>query len=281
MEKEDEIAGEGNSYTATFWQYDSRLGRRWKPDPVMKANWSGYAVLGNNPIVYVDKDGDDWYIAKIHYKSTFNSVYDSRFVIWIASEKMVEIVSNTEYIRIGSSSSRKVGGSFLRDYHEFNLLKNFESVDYDIILGRGYRSTRMMKSKWEGWAAPTGQEDITKQDWKVGGGIAVGLTALVTGGSSLVLLGGGTAAATTAGGASSAASTFWSLTGMYLAADGTADLLLQGINDNTNGNYSLTKALLIYFGVDKDVATHIYNLANLVVGYKGSKASYKNLFDRR
>ncbi len=42
MEKEDEIAGEGNSYTATFWQYDSRLGRRWKPDPVMKANWSGH-----------------------------------------------------------------------------------------------------------------------------------------------------------------------------------------------------------------------------------------------
>jgi len=28
QEKSDEIKGEGNSYTALFWEYDPRIGRR-------------------------------------------------------------------------------------------------------------------------------------------------------------------------------------------------------------------------------------------------------------
>ena len=48
QEKDDEIAGEGNSYTAEFWQYDSRLGRRWNIDPVVKYHESPYACFANN-----------------------------------------------------------------------------------------------------------------------------------------------------------------------------------------------------------------------------------------
>jgi RHS repeat-associated protein len=59
MEKDDELAGEGNSYTAQFWQYDSRLGRRWNTDPVVKDWESPYATFRGNPIWYVDPDGDD------------------------------------------------------------------------------------------------------------------------------------------------------------------------------------------------------------------------------
>jgi hypothetical protein len=33
QEKSDEIKGSGNSYTAEFWEYDPRLGRRWNMDP--------------------------------------------------------------------------------------------------------------------------------------------------------------------------------------------------------------------------------------------------------
>ena len=33
QEKDDEIKGEGISYTAEYWEYDSRLGRRWNLDP--------------------------------------------------------------------------------------------------------------------------------------------------------------------------------------------------------------------------------------------------------
>ena len=53
MEKDDEVAGEGYSYTAEFWQYDSRLGRRWNIDPVVKEHESPYATFANNPIWFV------------------------------------------------------------------------------------------------------------------------------------------------------------------------------------------------------------------------------------
>jgi RHS repeat-associated protein len=61
MEKDDEIKGSGNSYTTEFRQYDPRLGRRWRPDPLVRKypSISSYAGLGNNPIYYVDEDGRD------------------------------------------------------------------------------------------------------------------------------------------------------------------------------------------------------------------------------
>jgi hypothetical protein len=33
QEKVNEIAGVGNHNTAEFWEYDTRLGRRWNLDP--------------------------------------------------------------------------------------------------------------------------------------------------------------------------------------------------------------------------------------------------------
>jgi RHS repeat-associated protein len=58
QEKSDEIKGEGNSYTAEFWEYDPRVGRRWNVDPVTKEWESPYACFSNNPICNVDPDGD-------------------------------------------------------------------------------------------------------------------------------------------------------------------------------------------------------------------------------
>jgi len=59
MEMDDEVDGEGNSYTAEFWQYDSRLGRRWNVDPVVKPWESGYTSFNGNPIIFKDPDGKD------------------------------------------------------------------------------------------------------------------------------------------------------------------------------------------------------------------------------
>ena len=59
QEKDNEIAGEGNSYTAEFWQYDSRLGRRWNIDPAIKSYESGYMAFAGNPIWFTDPDGKD------------------------------------------------------------------------------------------------------------------------------------------------------------------------------------------------------------------------------
>ena len=59
QERDDEVSGEGNSYTAEFWQYDSRLGRRFNVDPVVKVHESPYACFANNPIWIIDPNGAD------------------------------------------------------------------------------------------------------------------------------------------------------------------------------------------------------------------------------
>jgi len=64
QEKTDEISGVGNHNTALYWEYDTRLGRRWNVDPVVKSWVSGYAAFGNNPIRFVDTNGDDWVESK-------------------------------------------------------------------------------------------------------------------------------------------------------------------------------------------------------------------------
>ena len=57
QEKDNEVSGEGNSYTAQYWQYDSRLGRRWNRDPITYPWQSAYSTNNNNPIVYTDPTG--------------------------------------------------------------------------------------------------------------------------------------------------------------------------------------------------------------------------------
>lgn len=47
------------STTAMFWEYDSRIGRRWNLDPVVKPWESGYSCFNNNPILITDVNGDD------------------------------------------------------------------------------------------------------------------------------------------------------------------------------------------------------------------------------
>ncbi len=57
QEKDDEISGEGNSYTAEFWQYDPRIARRWNIDPIDKAFESPYSTFKNNPLSFIDPRG--------------------------------------------------------------------------------------------------------------------------------------------------------------------------------------------------------------------------------
>lgn len=60
QEKDDEIYGStGSSYTAEFWQYDARIGKRWNIDPVVKHHESPYAAFAGNPIWFADPNGAD------------------------------------------------------------------------------------------------------------------------------------------------------------------------------------------------------------------------------
>jgi hypothetical protein len=57
--KDSEVYGsEGSSYTAEFWQYDSRLTRRFNLDPKPNPAISPYETFGLNPIYFIDILGD-------------------------------------------------------------------------------------------------------------------------------------------------------------------------------------------------------------------------------
>lgn len=59
QERENDLYGEGNSYSAEFWQYDGRIGRRWNCDPIVKLFEGTYTCFSNNPIYYFDIKGND------------------------------------------------------------------------------------------------------------------------------------------------------------------------------------------------------------------------------
>ncbi len=66
QEEDNEINNLKGSYnSAMFWEYDTRLGRRWNIDPKSPAWESGYAGYRNNPVVFIDPKGDDPFTAII------------------------------------------------------------------------------------------------------------------------------------------------------------------------------------------------------------------------
>jgi len=61
QEMDNEVKGEGNSYTTEFRQYDPRIGRWLSLDPLMAKfpHQSPYAAFDNNPIYYSDPLGSE------------------------------------------------------------------------------------------------------------------------------------------------------------------------------------------------------------------------------
>ena len=56
MREKEEFEG---AYSADFWGYDARLGKRWEQDPIIKPWESPYATFNNNPIYFADPNGLD------------------------------------------------------------------------------------------------------------------------------------------------------------------------------------------------------------------------------
>ena len=66
QEKESDL--NENITTALFWEYDSRIGRRWNIDPVYKSSQSLYVCFSDNPIWRIDPLGNsDTTVGGVHY----------------------------------------------------------------------------------------------------------------------------------------------------------------------------------------------------------------------
>ena len=58
QDRDNELSGIGNLNTALFWEYDTRLGRRWNMEPRPNPSISNYACFANSPIWFNDRLGD-------------------------------------------------------------------------------------------------------------------------------------------------------------------------------------------------------------------------------
>ncbi len=56
-EKDNEVSGDGNSYTTEFRQLDPRLGRWFSVDPVFQPWQSPYTSMDNDPVNLTDGSG--------------------------------------------------------------------------------------------------------------------------------------------------------------------------------------------------------------------------------
>ncbi len=85
-EKDNEIKGDGNSYTTEFRQYDPRIGRWLSLDPkaAKNLNESPYVAFHNNPIFWTDPLGDDppekvFRDVSVQFNTVFQSAWSKSF----------------------------------------------------------------------------------------------------------------------------------------------------------------------------------------------------------
>jgi RHS repeat-associated protein len=125
-EKDKEI--NENSFTAEYWQYDARIGRRWNVDPVSKAYESPYAVLGNNPIWFIDFNGAD--TTKPEAAENGGKVKELQDVI-VTSRIRTEIVNSFKQAvgasLVGHKDRAYLGDRLLNMIHDDPGFKSFQN----------------------------------------------------------------------------------------------------------------------------------------------------------
>lgn len=133
QEKEDEIA-EG-IYTAKFWMYDSRLGRRWNLDPKGITGISEYGCFANNPVFYTDHGGDTisicYYVEMTDeatgetYMGRENYVYGSGIEL-PNSQYVKDIVASIDYLLANEAGTIK--GT------DINVITNLVSMEETVTI---------------------------------------------------------------------------------------------------------------------------------------------------
>ena len=123
QEADNEVLGEGVSLTTEFWQYDTRLGRRWNVDPVFKEYESPYACFAGNPVWFADRFGADTVfdddIARKNFLDTYNKIVDC-------------IVSIEK--RVADIQTLAAQKNWKEDRLNRKINKLYEKTEYNILL---------------------------------------------------------------------------------------------------------------------------------------------------
>ena len=133
QEVDNEIFGEIANFTAEFWQYDSRLGRRWNLDPLFKAYESPYACFAGNPIWYNDKFGADTAFKDNFARQNFQDAYQQ------ISQKIATVENHISKIREKGLQrnwkTSKIENKIKKDKdkYQYDMLKDMKQGLEDII----------------------------------------------------------------------------------------------------------------------------------------------------
>jgi RHS repeat-associated protein len=122
-ESDNEVKGEGNQLYFGHRIYDPRMGRFLGIDPKADIGHniplSPYSAMGNNPILNIDPDGQD-------FKKSVSSVYN------LGAPKVVHDLGNTTY-----SKSQWYSTSFNKKTNEFDIKLNYQ-IAYSKFFQQSY-----------------------------------------------------------------------------------------------------------------------------------------------
>jgi RHS repeat-associated protein len=120
QEKSQEIGF--SHYTAQFWEYDARIGRRWNNDPLPKMNESPYAAFANNPVSIVDYNGADTTLAQNKTGNLFIWLnYNRDHIDYKAMQKQ----KSFDFIEVNNIDALK---SRVADYMKQNKIAGLHTV---------------------------------------------------------------------------------------------------------------------------------------------------------
>jgi len=137
--KVNEWAGVGNHYTAKFWDYDTRTGRRGNLDPKPRASISDYSTYEGNPIWRYDPLGDTP-VPKGNMKSAKELVDDlnknSPTKFQINEKGLIEPYLDVNPAFEKQPTSRKLADDMIKacerpGYQNYNFVDNDPDVYFD------------------------------------------------------------------------------------------------------------------------------------------------------
>jgi RHS repeat-associated protein len=168
-EADEEIKGEGNSYTTFYRQLDPRLGRWFSIDPVFQPWQSPYCSMDNNPAFYNDQLGNTVTPngskeEKDKYVSTLNSVASK--IKFVMKDDKLSFTFNEykESVTDENGVTKEVTKSY-----EYKDLSSFEKQMVDNIESQYNTDVSLKSSKNHGFMSSTFVDVDIKEFSLIGG----------------------------------------------------------------------------------------------------------------
>jgi len=132
-EKDDEVKGEGNSYTTHFRLLDPRVGRWLSIDPKATPWESPYVSMGNNPIIYNDVLGDKIVLSS---DMTYTQRQSYKGIIKLLNESSIfrfyydNLQNSDVIITVGINDKPRGAGEFKSGVNEVNFTDEHPLTTY-------------------------------------------------------------------------------------------------------------------------------------------------------